>query len=337
MSNIRPGEQKFIDEWNKYTAGVDRKAIREPQVRHLLWMIANKDAIGNDMKTVRSKQTRVTNPYTQAKTSISNVRSYLQNVANANGFGTTPLEDKSTPPVPAPPAPAPVAPPAPPTNRDLQVAQEAKLPPLARSDNINSRETQATPSQRFNQQPGFSLTPVVPTSAPAGFKSTPDDIGKKKLTDLSLKEIKEYNDFQRPLPTILERQNTIYQTKLRQGLLQEANHPFGGKYNVTNESQINYNTNSKNPFIKAQARLEVKETDDTSRIYRPQLQEAIDDAKPSAKLLAKMANMEALRVEVPVYRPYKPKGFDPKELRPQLLTLLTLQQILITLIQTLIT
>ena len=116
--------------------------------------------------------------------------------------------------------------------------------------------------------------------------------------------------------TILERQNTIYQTKLRQGLLQEANHPFGGKYNVTNESQINYNTNSKNPFIKAQARLEVKETDDTSRIYRPQLQEAIDDAKQSAKLLAKMANMEALRVEVPVYRPYKPKGFDPKELRP---------------------
>eukprot|EP00466_Bigelowiella_natans_P008162 jgi/Bigna1/134769/aug1.26_g9477 len=311
---------------------------------------------GDRKLVVRKLNTEVINPITGTRLHLSNMEKSLITHANDNGFNiSNPTEDLRTPPraqtppkmmrTPAPPSsrtPLPRGPPPPPPRRPLprrplpggppvgpvfggpapapgngqqQIAQEAKLPALARSSGRNV-PTQATPSQRFNQQPGFSLTPVVPTTAPAGFKSTPDDMGKKKLTDLSLKEIKEYNDFQRPLPEILERQNTICQTKTRQGSIQEASHPFGGKCDVTNESQINCNTNSKNPFIKSQARLKVKEIDDTSKIYRPQLQEAIDDAKPSAKLIAKMANMEALKVEVPVEPPFKARGFDPKELRP---------------------
>eukprot|EP00466_Bigelowiella_natans_P003112 jgi/Bigna1/131127/aug1.13_g5835 len=321
----------------------DRKGNKVPSevnVNHLLWMICNKDDVGGDGKlVVRKTDTEAINPIAGTRLHSSNMERSLITCANNNRFDVSdPSEDSRTPPRsstppkmmrtpqrsppppprrPLPRRPAPGGPPAPaPGNGQQQMAQEEKLPALARSNDIDSRETQATPSQRFGQQPGFSLTPVVPTSAPAGFKSTPGDMGEKKLTDSSLKEIEEHNDFQRPLPDILERQNAICQTKMRQGSIQEATHPFGGKCNATNESQINHDTNSKNPFVKSQARLKVKETDDTSEICRPQLQEAIDDAKPPAKLLAKMANMEALKVEVPVEPPFKARGFDPKELRP---------------------
>mmetsp|Transcript_39583 Transcript_39583/g.76946 ORF Transcript_39583/g.76946 Transcript_39583/m.76946 type:complete len:131 (-) Transcript_39583:495-887(-) len=129
---MRPGEQKFVDEWNEHSPFVDAKAIQGRNVNHMLWMIANEDTIGNDEKTVRSKQTRVANPHTQGFN---------------NGIRINPIEDakKTTPTPPAPAAPAP------PTNRELQ-----------------------------------------------------------HLLDLH--------------------QHLTISTKLRQGLIQEANHPFGGNY-----------------------------------------------------------------------------------------------------------
>lgn len=377
MSNLRPGEQKFIDEWAEYYRKIpefkSNRVPNENNINHFLWMIINKDTIGGDAKTVRRRQTKVINPISSMRrnrivlSNLTTVQADLIDYASraqmdiTNPEEDTPSSGASLPslntpintpqtntpqlsprtaravaqavaqvqaqaPVAVPvaqPAQAPVAQPAPapgvippaPTERDLQIAQESKLPQISRSSRPGI-PTQATPSQRFNQQPGFRLTPVVPTTAPPGFQSTPDDIGRKKLTDLTLKEIKEYNDFQRPLPEILERQNTIYQTKLRQGLTGKKTHPFGDKYNIVNEAQINYNVNSDNPFIKAQARLKVKEIDETSRIYRPQLQEAIDNGKTSAKVMAKMSNMTALNVKVPVQPPFKAKGFDAEDLNP---------------------
>eukprot|EP00466_Bigelowiella_natans_P019480 jgi/Bigna1/82024/fgenesh1_pg.87_\ len=317
--------------------GEGNKDPSKVNVDHLLWMINDKDTVGGKgTVVVRKTETKAISPMTRNTLHSSNVQTSLNILARNKGHDVgNPTEDprKPRPPMPpggpapggpAPGGPAPGGPapggPAPggpaPGNGQQQMAQEAKLPALARSNDVDGRETQATPSQRFNQQPGFGLTPVVPATAPAGFESTPDDMGEKKLTDSSLKEIKECNDFQRPLPEILERQNAIHQTKTRQGLIDEATHPFGGEHNATNESQINCDANSKNPFVKSQARSKVKEVDDTSEICRPQLQEAIDDAKPSAKLLAKMANVKALKVEVPVEPPFKARGFDPKELRP---------------------
>mmetsp|Transcript_32222 Transcript_32222/g.52234 ORF Transcript_32222/g.52234 Transcript_32222/m.52234 type:complete len:142 (-) Transcript_32222:441-866(-) len=130
MSNIRPGEINFQNEWNECTVRVVPNVDLEPQVRHMIWMIANKDAIGNDGKVVRTR-TRITNPYTKAKTAISSMSKHLANKATNNGFKTTPLKDTSPPP---PPGAAPVVPaggagaaggapapaPAPPTNRQQQ-------------------------------------------------------------------------------------------------------------------------------------------------------------------------------------------------------------------------